>query len=288
MRKLVAGAGVVAVGLAATLAVASPASAAPRNEGAACIQAGISTLKDLGLLQAAAQKKVDYSTLANPTTGPIFTTLPTGSYLSLGQVVKLPDGKLVVTRFGHGKAGDVVYANPDGTSGTVPKLDPLRSRIGLAATSDGTLYEAFFFSKDGVKSGGIARIDLTGTEAEVIGGLKKPVGVLALGGELVVSDQVAGTILRAPVGSPDKQVVVAKVPEPDLLCAGPEGTFFTGGKTGSVRQVLGSGEVKELSGGFQDVRGVAYDGQKKRLFVADHDRNEADGITHHLRILPVD
>ena len=27
-------------------------------------------------------KKVDYSTLANPTTGPIFTTLPTGSYLS--------------------------------------------------------------------------------------------------------------------------------------------------------------------------------------------------------------
>ena len=89
MRKLVAGAGAVAVGLAATLAVALPASAAPRNEGAACIQAGLSTLKSLGLLQDAAQKEVDYSTLANPTTGPIFTTLPTGSYLSLGQVVKL-------------------------------------------------------------------------------------------------------------------------------------------------------------------------------------------------------
>jgi hypothetical protein len=91
MRKLVTGAGVAAVGLAATLAVAAPASAAdtPRNEGAACIQAGLSTLKSLGLLQAAAQKKVDYSTLANPTTGPIFTTLPEGSFLSLGQVVKL-------------------------------------------------------------------------------------------------------------------------------------------------------------------------------------------------------
>jgi hypothetical protein len=91
MRELVTGAGVAAVGLAATLAVAAPASAAdtPRNEGAACIQAGLSTLKNLGLLQAAAQKKVDYSTLANPTTGPIFTTLPEGSYLSLGQVVKL-------------------------------------------------------------------------------------------------------------------------------------------------------------------------------------------------------
>jgi hypothetical protein len=87
MRKLLAGTGVVAVALAA----AAPASAAddPRNQGAACVQAGLSTLKSLGLLQAAASKQLDYSTLANPTTGPIYTTLPEGSYLSLGQVVKL-------------------------------------------------------------------------------------------------------------------------------------------------------------------------------------------------------
>ena len=62
MRKLVAGAGVVAVAVAATLASATPASAAPSNEGAACIQAGLATLKSLGLLQAAAQKEIDYST----------------------------------------------------------------------------------------------------------------------------------------------------------------------------------------------------------------------------------
>ena len=91
MRKLVTGAGVVAVAVAATLASATPASAAdtPRNEGAACVQAGLGTLKSLGLLQAAASKQLDYSTLANPTTGPIYTTLPEGSYLSFGQVVKL-------------------------------------------------------------------------------------------------------------------------------------------------------------------------------------------------------
>src|SRR4029453_5916346 len=92
-RKLLAGTrvGVVAVALAATVAVAVPASAAdaPRNQGAACVQGGLGPLKGLGLLQAAAQKQIDYSTLANPTTGPIFTTLPKGSYLSLGQVVKL-------------------------------------------------------------------------------------------------------------------------------------------------------------------------------------------------------
>jgi hypothetical protein len=88
MRKLRAG--IVAVALGATLAVAAPASAAeaPANQGAACVQAGLSTLKSLGLLQAA-QKQIDYSTLANPTTGPIYTTLPEGSYLSLGQVVTL-------------------------------------------------------------------------------------------------------------------------------------------------------------------------------------------------------
>jgi hypothetical protein len=93
MRRLRAGtrAGLVAVALAATLAVAAPASAAPApaNQGAACVQAGLSTLKSLGLLQAAARKQLDYSTLANPATGPIYTTLPEGSYLSLGQVVKL-------------------------------------------------------------------------------------------------------------------------------------------------------------------------------------------------------
>ena len=89
MRKLRAG--VVALALGATLAAAAPASAAPApaNQGAACVQAGLSTLKSLGLLQAAARKQLDYSTLANPATGPIYTTLPEGSYLSLGQVVKL-------------------------------------------------------------------------------------------------------------------------------------------------------------------------------------------------------
>ncbi|HWS57609.1 MAG TPA: hypothetical protein VN257_03650 [Actinotalea sp.] len=69
--------------------MAAPAAAAPANPGAACVQAGLGTLKDLGLLQAAAQKQIDYSTLADPANGPIFADLAEGSYLSLGQVVKL-------------------------------------------------------------------------------------------------------------------------------------------------------------------------------------------------------
>ena len=89
MRKLTTAVGVTMAALAAGLAVATPASAAPSNEGAKCVQAGISTLKSLGLLQAAAQRKIDYSTLADPQSGPIFADLPSGSYLSLGSVVKL-------------------------------------------------------------------------------------------------------------------------------------------------------------------------------------------------------
>ena len=87
MKTLTRAAAALALVVPLGLATAAPASAAA--PGAACAQAGISTLKDLGLLQAAAAKQVDYSTLADPATGPIFTTLPAGSNLSLGAVVKL-------------------------------------------------------------------------------------------------------------------------------------------------------------------------------------------------------
>ena len=87
MKKTLALAGTAA--LVATLGMAAPAQAAPANAGASCVQAGLGTLKSLGRLQAAAHKQIDYSTLADPTDGPIYADLPTGTYLSLGQVVKL-------------------------------------------------------------------------------------------------------------------------------------------------------------------------------------------------------
>lgn len=62
---------------------------ADAGAGGQCVQAGIGTLQSLGLLQAAAQKQIDYSTLADADDGPIFADLPEGSNLSLGQVVKL-------------------------------------------------------------------------------------------------------------------------------------------------------------------------------------------------------
>jgi nitrous oxidase accessory protein NosD len=88
MKKTLALAG--AAVLAASIGLAAPAQASTASKaGGECVQAGLGTLKSLGLLQAAAQKQIDYSTLADAEEGPIFADLETGSNFSLGQVVKL-------------------------------------------------------------------------------------------------------------------------------------------------------------------------------------------------------
>lgn len=79
-----------AIGLAtAGLTLGGAGSASAAGEGGACAKAGISTLRDLGALQAAAKKQVDYSAFDVDGTGDIRTDLPEGSFLSLGQVVSL-------------------------------------------------------------------------------------------------------------------------------------------------------------------------------------------------------
>ena len=87
-RRLAAGTAALALSVPVLVTTATAASAAPSAKGA-CVQAGLGTLKDLGLLQTAAAKGIDYSTLADPVNGPIYADLPAGSNLSLGQVVKL-------------------------------------------------------------------------------------------------------------------------------------------------------------------------------------------------------
>jgi hypothetical protein len=90
-------AGAVAASLAVGLAAAGPAAAAPSPKGA-CVQAGIGTLKDLGLLQAAARQQVNYALI--DVNGPgipalglpgglIATDLGDEAFLSLGTVVRL-------------------------------------------------------------------------------------------------------------------------------------------------------------------------------------------------------
>ncbi len=217
----------------------------------------------------------------------LFANLPAAppDGAGLGQLVKTKDGKIIVTRFGFGTAGDVVYVAPDKTTGNVPNLDPVRRRIGLTVASDGTLYDSYFVKTANGQVGTVARLDLAGAETDFIPGLKKPVGVLASGPSLFVSDQAAGTVSAAPIAMPDKLAVLAQVAGPDLLCEGPGGSLFTGSTTGEVRQIASDGKLSTFAGGFLQIRGVAYDAANKRVFAAEHD---AAGSLNALHILPVD
>jgi DNA-binding beta-propeller fold protein YncE len=206
----------------------------------------------------------------------------------LGNLVRMPDGTLVVVRFGGGTAGDVVYVRPDGSAHTVPGLKPDRRRIGLTLAQDGQLYVTYFVRVSNVNVGSVARLTLEGTEQEVIGALVKPVGVLGVGGELFVSDQVAGKVYRAPLASPQEYTTHAALPSPDLLALGPGGSLLTGSREGKVFQIGASGEVSVLAAGYQQPRGLAYDAENRRLFIADHDGDTSNGTSHVLQIIPVE
>lgn len=205
----------------------------------------------------------------------------------LGQLVVTADGTLVVTRFGHGTAGDVVFATREGALGTVTGLATERRRIGLTVAPDGTLFDSFFIKSGATRNGTVATLTLSGRETDAITGLKKPVGVLALGSDLYVSDQDLGQILKAPLATPAAVSVFATLPAPDLLAAGPQGSLFTGGLQGVVRMISASGTVSVVQSGLKQPRGLAWDPSANRLFIANHDSDPSDGIAHTLEIVPL-
>jgi len=117
-------------------------------------------------------------------------------------------------------------------------------------------------------AGAIAEVSLAGGEKDVVPTLDKPVGVITVGSKLYFSDQGLNEIFDPPVSMPGP-VVFAMLPGPDLICAGPIGSIFTGGGT-TARQVAPDGTITDVGTGFAEVRGVAYDAANKRLFIADH------------------
>ena len=204
----------------------------------------------------------------------------------LGQIVRSAEGDLLVARFGEGSAGGVVRIGPGGEANVVPELVADRGRIGLAVTPDGRLLGTWFTrDEDHEAAGGVSELDVDGGETDLVTGLKKPVGVLVVGDTLFVSDQEQGQILQAPLADPAKLSPFASVEQPDLLAAGPDGSLFTGSRKGGVQRIERSGAVTAVLPGAQQVRGVAYDPDKRRLFAAEHDANEADGVQHALCIM---
>jgi hypothetical protein len=207
----------------------------------------------------------------------------------LGGLVRLADGTIVTVEFGSGTAGAVVYVSPDGGTGTVPGLDVTKRRLGLTLAADGTLYDSYFYKLSGGLTGYVAQLDINAaTETDLVTtSLQKPVGVVAIGTTLYISDQDEDEVFQAPIANPSAIAVLATDLTPDLLSAGPSGTLFSGSPTGVEYQINAStGTYTTLltAGGTLAPRGSAYDAVNQRLFVGEHD--SAD-IANYIEIYPV-
>jgi sugar lactone lactonase YvrE len=236
---------------------------------------------------------------------------------ALGQLVRLLDGRLIVTRPGAGTQGGVLVVSATGVASTVSAPDaglkPTRQRVGLTFLPDNTLVDTYFVETDAGSSGALATLALTASEKDLLTGLTKPIGVVHSEGNLFVSDQALGAILKigkaggvyvtgdggdAEAGSADaakadsgdaaavaRAAVFAAIDRPGYLCQGPDGSLFVASLTGTVMQVSRAGVVSVVASGLKEPRGVAFDGAARRLFVADHD--PAAAAQQSIRIYPI-
>ena len=199
-----------------------------------------------------------------------------------------------MTRFGYSLAGAIMQASSDGqTVTTIAGLDVKRRRIGLTVASDGTVYDGWFtvVGSGMPMNGTVSKVALDGTgETDLVTGIGKPVGVLALGDGLYISDQMAGVVLKTPLASPGTTTTFATVPGADALAAGPGGVIYAASKNGEVFSIATDGTATSLKDGYKAIRGVAYDGDHKRLFFSEPDAGSPDGGAGMpmLHVIPID
>ncbi len=203
--------------------------------------------------------------------------------LSLGGIVRTKNGAFVVTSFGFGKDGAVLVIDK-GTVTPVPNLDPKRLRVGIATGPDGTLYDVYFTGEGHMagdrdeRKGALAKLDLVQGETPLpLPGLGKPVGVAVTAEGIFVADQTSNSIVA--LKGTTITTLAKDLPSTDLLVALPDGSFVTGGRTGTVSRIAKDGSVTTLARGYEQARGVAYDPAGKRLFVVEYSK-----ITEHHKL----
>jgi sugar lactone lactonase YvrE len=212
-----------------------------------------------------------------------------GSKVSFGGLVRQPDGSFVIASFGFGTDGGVIVVDAQHNATMVPNLDKTRRRVGIARAPDGTLYDVYFTvtGKDQdpahTHKGGVAKLDLAKGETEInTPNLVKPVGIAAGAGVVYVADQGANTIyaLRGGTSAP----FASGLQSADLLTLLPDGSMVTGGKEGAVSKIGTDGRITIIAQGFDQVRGIAYDPDGKRLILADHSKERPHKL--HIVALP--
>lgn len=214
---------------------------------------------------------------------------PASAGISLGGIVKRGDGTTLVASFGFGTQGTVFAMAPDGTSKALTGLDPERRRVGLSQDANGALYSTYFVGGGHhTPTGGVVAIQIAGdaaTETELAGSFKKLVGLVATPTALFVADQTQKIVFKIAVpGHAVSQL--ASVPDVDLLAMMPNGDLLTGGR-GGISRITQAGAVTTLPNtGFEQVRGLAYDPARKRLFILDH--SATVGSPDKLHIQPLE
>lgn len=206
-----------------------------------------------------------------------YAALPAGG-TGLGQLIRLADGTVIVTRLGTGANGDVVAVTADRKSAPIAGLDPARLRTGLTVAPDGRLFDAY----TNAGGGSVAELSLSGTEIEIVSGLQKPNGLLAAGETLAIADTGQGKLLKTKLAALGPLTPGGDLPNIGPLCAGPSGILAGAGD--SVKSLDATGTPTTIATGFAQVRGVAYDPKYRRVFVANH--VGATGNTLEIRPVP--
>jgi hypothetical protein len=227
-------------------------------------------------------------------------TLPTESAgISLGDILELPDGTILIANFGFGTQGTVFSVAPGATTGTaLTGLDATRRRIGMSQDSAGKLYTSYFVGGGGMMMpvGGVATLTIaTGgvaTETEISGassttppGYKKVVGVAATPTKVYASDQTQKIIFQIATADDAVSQLATLTTSADLLVPMPNGDLLTGGGS-TITRITQTGTVTSLPNtSFMSVRGMAYDETNHRLFVIDH--SSTAGTSDVLHTIPL-
>jgi DNA-binding beta-propeller fold protein YncE len=220
---------------------------------------------------------------------------------SLGEVIAIPSGELLVARFGFGETGALFISRSSGEAQALAGLATERRRLGLASLGPGRVLSSWFVrQKNAPLKGGVSLVSYdpathAATERDLIASLAKPVGVAVHGDAVLVADQDRNTVLQysltallaaqTPVTA-DSGTVFAQIDHPDLLAIDKAGTVYTKcGATGFCR-IAPDGAVTPVANDFQNARGVAIDDASHALYVVDR-ATAASAKGSAIRILPI-
>jgi hypothetical protein len=224
----------------------------------------------------------------------VVATVPLGlapAQNSLGQLLRLADGTIVVTSNGFGQYGAVFIVHVDGTIDSVANLDTSRRRIGITLAADGQLYDTWYVQNPNgtIGAAGVAKVDPSAGETDLLmNNLGRPIGIAAGSDRLYVSDQLFNKIWFITFVSPGSLTAFATPMGPGLLVNGRNSGLLVTAPTG-VNEVDATGKTTLVLMSPQKVDAVAYDRDHQRVFFAAAADPDADaGGLPMLHIEPLD